>query len=89
MAYESQIRDALSLMFRMMEDKAAFDTNAGAQSCKVGEQIRLVEQLAGNLPDEAPEMLRHFMEKKSYAKALDLLLDRMPPVERAAWRPGC
>ncbi len=56
---------------------------------RLGDQLQLVEKLAHDLPEDAPDMLRHFLEKRSYTKALELLMDRMTPEERAAWKPAC
>ncbi len=89
MAYQAQIRDALTVMFALMEDRAGFEKDADAQSRRLGDQLQLVEKLAHGLPEDAPDMLRHFLEKRSYAKALELLMDNMTPEERAAWKPAC
>ena len=89
MAYQAQIRDALAVMFSLMEDRAAFEKNDEAQSRRLGDQLQLVDRLTRDLPEDAPDMLRHFLEKRSYAKALELLMERMTPEERAAWKPAC
>lgn len=89
MAYQTQIRDALAVMLGLMEDHAGFEKNADAQSRRLGDQLQLVEKLTHDLPEDAPDMLRHFLEKRSYTKALELLMDNMTPEERAAWKPAC
>jgi len=87
--YETQIRDALGALFGLMQDRAAFEKDREGQSRRLGEQLQLVERLTSELPDDAPDMLRHFLEKRSYTKAFELLMDQMSPAERAAWRPAC
>ncbi|OGG46769.1 MAG: hypothetical protein A3F84_12460 [Candidatus Handelsmanbacteria bacterium RIFCSPLOWO2_12_FULL_64_10] len=87
--YETHLRDALGALFELMQDRAAFEKDMEEQSRRLGEQLQLVERLTSDLPDDAPDMLRHFLEKRSYTKALELLMDQMSPEERAAWRPAC
>ena len=89
MAYQAQIRDALAVMLGLMEDRAGFEKDADAQSRRLGDQLQFVEKLTRDLPDDAPDMLRHFLEKRSYTKALELLMDKMTPEERAVWKPAC
>ena len=36
-----------------------------------------------------PEILRHFLEKRSYTKALEFLMAQMPIEEQEAWKPAC
>lgn len=87
--YETQVRDALGILFNLMQDRAAFEKDNEEQSRLLGEQLQLVERLTSELPDDAPDMLRHFLEKRSYTKALEFLMDQMSPEERATWRPAC
>ncbi|MSS73654.1 MAG: hypothetical protein EXS64_19520 [Candidatus Latescibacteria bacterium] len=87
--YESQIRDALGVMFSLMQAPPTSEQNREEQSRLLGEQIQLVGKLTSELPDDAPDMLRHFLEKRSYTKALEFLMDQMSPEERAAWKPAC
>jgi hypothetical protein len=45
--------------------------------------------LKSELPDDAPEMLRHFLDKRSYTKAFEFLMSQMTPEKQAAWKPAC
>ncbi|MBT4096277.1 MAG: hypothetical protein HOM68_16350 [Gemmatimonadetes bacterium] len=43
---------------------------------RVRELISRVDELQHALPADSPPMLRHYLEKRSYAKALDFLEGR-------------
>ncbi|MDE0637448.1 MAG: hypothetical protein OXI43_16555 [Candidatus Poribacteria bacterium] len=48
----------------------------------ITEQLLRIEQLSVDIELTAPKMLKHYLEKKSYTKALDFLKDqdlRSPP----------
>ena len=42
----------------------------------IAEHLRQLDELSQGLGKEAPPMLRHYLEKRSYAKALDFLEGR-------------
>lgn len=41
----------------------------------ITEQLLMIEQLSTDIESTAPTMLKHYLEKKSYTKALDFLKD--------------
>ncbi len=84
-----ELRDALAVMLRLIEDRSSFERNAEKHSEKLGELLQRVENLKAELPEDAPEMLRHFLEKRSYTKAFEFLMNQMTPEEQAAWKPAC
>ncbi len=43
---------------------------------RVRELIARVDELQQALPSDSPKMLRHYLEKRSYAKAIDFLEGR-------------
>ena len=49
--------------------------NTGATESLVA-QIKKIDEIGEALGTEAPPMLRHYLEKRSYAKALDFLEGR-------------
>ncbi len=44
-----------------------------APADQLGQALRRVDDLTGALPPSAPPQLRHFLERRSYVKALALL----------------
>jgi hypothetical protein len=62
--------------------------NNGAETSANGltmvEQLHRIDQIKSELSDEAPPMLMHFLEKRSYTKALDFLEGRDETV-----KPNC
>lgn len=47
-----------------------------AATGSITEQLATIDHLAQELGPDAPPMLRHYLEKRSYAKALDFLEGR-------------
>ncbi|HIM56994.1 MAG TPA: hypothetical protein EYM39_09850 [Candidatus Latescibacteria bacterium] len=43
---------------------------------KIPEQLQRIDELGQQLAPTAPAMLRHYLEKRSYTKAIDLLEGR-------------
>ena len=67
------LHDALSGML------ASISSPGGAQNGEhgaLGEYLRRIDGLKDELGDEAPPMLAHYLEKRSYTKALDFLEGR-------------
>ncbi len=52
---------------------AAIDNREGES---IAAHLRQLDELSQKLGNEAPSMLRHYLKKRSYAKALDLLEGR-------------
>ncbi len=71
------LHDALT---SMMETIGA----GGGSSDSITQQLATIDNLAQELGPDAPNMLRHYLEKRSYAKALDFLEGRDETSE-----PGC
>ena len=63
------LHDALT---RMMEAIGA----GGGSSDSITEQLATIDNLAQEMGPDTPNMLRHYLEKRSYAKALDFLEGR-------------
>ena len=56
----------------------------GDTTGSITEQLATIDSLAQELGPDTPNMLRHYLEKRSYAKALDYLEGRDKTSE-----PGC
>ena len=41
----------------------------------ITEQLLRIEQLSTDIESTAPTMLKHYLERKSYTKALDFVID--------------
>jgi hypothetical protein len=62
----NELRDAL---------RAFIAASATRDTGKIGTALNRVLELEGRLPVDAPERLRHFLERRSYQKALEFLTD--------------
>ena len=60
----SELRDALT---------AFMAASATRDSVEIGAALNRVLELESRLEPDAPERLRHFLERRSYQKALDFL----------------
>ena len=60
-----ELETSLKKMLELIQTKAA--------SPELLAQIERLDQLAENLGPETPPMLRHYMEKRGYPKALEFL----------------
>lgn len=69
---EQELRDALASFMRAAAQK---DKEAVATT------LRRVTELQKQLGPDAPEMLRHYLERRSYQKALDFLNSGRPETE--------
>lgn len=69
---EDQLRDALT----------DFMEAAAARSDKVSVALRRINELQRQLRPDAHPMLRHYLERRSYQKALDLLNTGVPEAEK-------
>jgi hypothetical protein len=61
---EQELREAL---------RQFMQSTASRQPEKIGEALNRILQLEHQLSAEAPPMLRHYLERRSYQKALDFL----------------
>lgn len=60
----SELREAL----------ASFIASSGTRDAgKISAALNRVLELEARLPADAPEMLRHYLERRSYQKALEFL----------------
>ena len=71
------LHDALTAM---METIGAGGDSTGS----ITDHLATIDNLAQELGPDTPNMLRHYLEKRSYAKALDFLEGRDETAE-----PGC
>lgn len=60
-----ELEEALERMIALIRDKAA--------SPELMAQIQRLDELSVGLGPETPPMLRHYMEKRGYPKALEFL----------------
>jgi len=65
----SDLRDALT---------AFVAASATRDSGKIGVALNRVLELESQLPTDAPERLRHYLERRSYQKALEFLTEVLP-----------
>ena len=56
------------LLTGMMDAIAARDNGVA-----IADQLHRIDRIRDELGDEAPPMLQHYLEKRSYAKALEFL----------------
>jgi hypothetical protein len=75
-AVEQELRDVLT---RFMQAAAEKDRESVATA------LARVTELQKRLGPDAPEMLRHYLERRSYQKALDFLNSGRPETET----PSC
>ena len=57
---------------------------SGGMATTLSEQLAQIDRMKEELSDNAPPMLRHYLEKRSYAKALEFLDGHDHATE-----PGC
>ena len=72
MNLQSELHEVLSGMMRQIEA----GSTAPEDGTSLAERIRQIDKLKDELGAAAPPMLQHFLEKRSYAKALDFLEGR-------------
>ncbi len=77
---EKAVKDSLRGLLQAIEATAGA---SGTASPELAEAMRRVEQATMGLGDGAPAQLRHFLERRSYEKALAFLEQRA-----AGERPG-
>lgn len=56
---------------------------AAERSSTVGEALQRITALQGQLGPDAHPMLRHYLDRRSYQKALDLLNEGKPETEKS------
>ncbi len=61
----TELETALNTMMTLIRDKAG--------SAELLAQIQHLDELSAGLGPETPPMLRHYMEKRGYPKALEFL----------------
>jgi hypothetical protein len=69
---EQELREALLQFMR---------TTSNRQPEQIGEALNRILQLEQQLSADAPPMLRHYLERRSYQKALDFLNAGQPETE--------
>jgi hypothetical protein len=68
-----ELRGALQMRLDVVADRVLYERDAAAHLEKLQTASVAVDSLAGKLPVDADPMLRHFLERQSYVKALDWL----------------
>jgi hypothetical protein len=76
----SGLRDALRRRLDVVADRALYQRDAAAHLAQLREASAELERLGRSLPDDADPVLRHYLERQSYVKALDWL--DAQPVQR-------
>jgi hypothetical protein len=72
MTMEHELREAL---------RAFIAASASRDSAKIGVTLNRVLEFEQRLGSDTPEMLRHYLERRSYQKALDFLNAGRPETE--------
>ena len=72
MILERELHQLLSAMLEQIEAGPA----ASEDGPSLVDQLRRIDQLKEELGAQVPSMLQHYLEKRSYAKALDFLEGR-------------
>ena len=73
MATLHELCEALQLRLDVVADRALYARDPAAHLEKLQTASATVDRLACELPADADPMLRHFLERQSYVKALDWL----------------
>jgi len=68
-----ELREALQARLDVVADRALYEQDAAAHLAKLQAASETVDRLAQALPASADSMLRHYLERQSYVKALDWL----------------
>jgi hypothetical protein len=50
--------------------------SAPTEGPSIADYLQRIDEIKNELGQEAPKMLQHYLEKRSYAKAIDFLEDR-------------
>ena len=79
----TKLEDLHSALSGMLKSIAANGADAGGNG-GVADYLRTIDRLKDELKEEAPAMLAHYLDKRSYAKALDFLEGRDETAE-----PNC
>ena len=69
MTPQEGLHQALSMMMKLIE----IGPGADEDEPSIADQLRSIDQLKEELGPEIPPMLLHYLEKRSYTKALDFL----------------
>ena len=72
MTPQEKLHQALSMMMKGIEIGPVADDEGPS----LADQLRSIDQLKEELGSEIPPMLQHYLEKRSYTKALDFLEGR-------------
>ncbi len=81
MRSQEELHQALATLVQLIER----DPGTAKEGPTVSDQLRRIDQLREDLGPEGPPMLRHYIEKRSYAKAIDFLEGR----DEASATPNC
>jgi len=68
-----ELREALQWRLDVVTDRELYEQDPEAHLEKLKLASEKVERLARELPPDADPMLRHYLERQSYVKALDWL----------------
>jgi len=68
-----ELRDALQWRLDVVADRGFYERDPAGHLEKLQLASASVDRIAGDLPADADPMLRHYLERQSYVKALDWL----------------
>lgn len=68
-----ELRDALRHRLDVVADREFFARDAAAHLASLQEASSAVDRVARTLPADTDPVLRHYLERQSYVKALDWL----------------
>ena len=72
MILQEELHQALSMMMKWIE----IGPGADEEGPSLADQLRSIDQLTEEMGSDIPPMLQHYLEKRSYTKALDFLEGR-------------
>jgi hypothetical protein len=72
-AFLQELRTALQERLDVVADRALYERDAAAHLAKLQAASAALDHLARELSPDADPMLRHYLERQSYVKALDWL----------------
>jgi hypothetical protein len=71
-----ELREALQVRLDVVADRALYERDSSAHLASLQAASETVDRLTQALPDSTDPMLRHYLERQSYVKALDWLKSR-------------
>jgi hypothetical protein len=71
-----ELEDALKWRLDIVADRVLYETNPAEHTARLQKASETVTRLTRDLPPDTDMMLRHYLDRQSYIKALDWLKTR-------------